>query len=95
MTNASIQRPTDDQAITHLRTTDYRDLVIEELVTSEAELLARVRDLEGDVISYRLLAQESLTMLHRLTVERDQLRRRLKRLAADLRWLREQQRTAA
>lgn len=96
MTEASIQRdalrPTDD---THPRTTDYRDLVIEELVTSEAELRARVKDLESDVDSYRLLAQQGIHALRHLTVERDRLRQRLQCLLAELKWLRDQQRRAA
>jgi hypothetical protein len=74
---------------------DYRDLMIEELIDSEAELLARVADLEADVASYRELAQQALHSLHYLTCERDRLVQRLRVLHDELHALRALERNAA
>ncbi len=59
---------------------DYRDIVIEELADAEALLLERVESLEEDVQSYRLLAQEAIHALHDLARERDRRRERHHRL---------------
>jgi hypothetical protein len=56
---------------------DYRDLVIQELASSEAILLERVASLEADVDGYRMLAQESMTLNVRLTAQLDAARREI------------------
>jgi hypothetical protein len=67
---------------------DYRDLVITDLADSEALLRERVASLESDCTGYRLLAQEAIHALARVTRERDQARR-------ELRYLRHQHRQDA
>lgn len=47
---------------------DYRDVAIEQLAADEAALRARVASLEADVESYRLVAQQAIHAVHRLTV---------------------------
>jgi hypothetical protein len=51
--------------------------VIEHLGLEILELRQRVASLEADVVSYRELAQASLTMLYDITRERDQYRYRV------------------
>ncbi|MGB7220745.1 MAG: hypothetical protein WBD07_18240 [Vicinamibacterales bacterium] len=68
---------------------DYRDLVIEVLVASEAELLERVASLEGDVVRYRELLQLALAALHDLSVKQEAARARHLRLLDEYRQLRE------
>lgn len=58
------------------------EAVIEVLACSEAELRERVLSLEADVESYRLVAQEALHALHRLTVTHTRLRDRHAELLA-------------
>ena len=50
------------------------DVVIGTLALSEAQLCERVLELEADVAAYRLLAQQAIHALHRVTIERDILR---------------------
>lgn len=71
-------------------TRDNRDLVIEQLADSEAELLERVAQFEADRDSYRLLAQQAIHMLHDLTQQRDRLRASHHRLLDEYRRLRAQ-----
>lgn len=52
------------------------ELVIEDLALSEADLRARVADLEGDVVTYRNLLQVALAVSADLTNDRDRLRSR-------------------
>jgi chromosome segregation ATPase len=69
---------------------DHTDLVIAELADSEARLLERVVDLEGDLSVYRELLSEALTALRAVTATRDRLRQDRERLREDLQRLREQ-----
>ena len=62
---------------------DHRDAVIKELAESEAAL-------REELVIYRQLAQQALTALHDLTVERNHLREQLGRLRAECRELRTQ-----
>jgi uncharacterized coiled-coil protein SlyX len=74
---------------------DYRDLVIETLSDSEAELRARIVDLEFDRAAYREISIVAIGALRGMTLERDRLRDRLQHLVEELRALRSDQRRAA
>lgn len=63
-----------------MRDCDDRDLVIDMLALSEAELLERATSLEQDVRTYRDLARLAIAGLHDLTAERDRLRHQLREL---------------
>lgn len=67
---------------------DYRDLVIEMLVDSEADLLERPAHREADVDAYRLLALEAIHRLHDVTNQRNRLRAQHYRLLDEYRTLR-------
>ena len=69
-------------------TRDHRDLVIEALADSEAALLGRLEELETERAAYRVVAQESLHALHRLTVKYDRVTARLRAIVDELRELR-------
>ena len=53
------------------------DMVIADLVLSEAELIERVRGLEVERDVYRAVVRESLHLIHRLTQQNSQLKTRL------------------
>ena len=69
---------------------DYKDLVIEMLADSEAELCERNASVEADRDTYRMLAQEAIHALHHQTITLDRLRASHQRLIDDYRRLREQ-----
>lgn len=69
---------------------DYRDLAIEMLADSEAELLDRGVDLMIERDPYRTLARTAIHELHALTVKRDRLRAQHHRLLDEYRTLRAQ-----
>lgn len=64
------------------------DTVIQHLAADEALLRERVAELEGDVVTYRNLLQESLHVLHDVTLDRDRLRERYHHALDELRTLR-------
>lgn len=53
---------------------EIRDICIETLAHSEADLLDRLVDLTCECDGYRLLSQQLLHALHHVTTERDLLR---------------------
>ena len=57
---------------------DYKDLAIETLSDSEAELLEHNASLRADVASYRLVLVETLHTLHFVTRQRDRLREQIR-----------------
>lgn len=58
-----------DPKSTTPRSRDYRDLIIEELVTSEAALQAALADARAELAAYRTIALATLARLHEATVE--------------------------
>ena len=74
---------------------DYRDLVIETLSDSEAELRARIVDLEFERTAYREISIVAIGALRGMTLEGDRLRDRLQHLVEEVRALRSDQRRAA
>jgi hypothetical protein len=74
---------------------DYRDLVIETLSDSEAELRARIVDLEVERATYREISIVAIGALRAMTLERDRLWDRLRHLVEDLRVLRDDRERAA
>lgn len=71
------------------------DLVIEALARDEVLLRERIASLESDVVAYRGLSQQALTMIHDLTIERDRLRQQNRSLQDENRALREELRKQA
>jgi hypothetical protein len=71
------------------------NLVIEMLADHEAELLARVTDLEQSLFWYREIVQTSLAQNADLTLRHELLTRRLRAVLDDVRELREHKRKAA
>jgi predicted DNA-binding transcriptional regulator YafY len=67
---------------------DYRDLVIDEFVTSEARLIERVIEVTLQRDSYAVLAKHAISYGHDVTVERDVLREQHSRLLDEFRHLR-------
>jgi len=74
------------------RACDWRDLTIMALADDEAELRARVVDLEAERESYRELAQEAIQTLARLTTKHRRLTQAYYRLREENRSLRERAR---
>jgi uncharacterized coiled-coil DUF342 family protein len=64
--------------------------IIDILCASEAELRARVRQLEEDAAVYREICVAALDALRQLTVQHDRLRAEYQRLRDEYRDLREQ-----
>jgi hypothetical protein len=64
---------------------DHRDLVIDDLVISEAALLDRIADLEIDVRALGETLQAAAEALYFVTAERDRLRRKVRDLTERLR----------
>jgi len=54
---------------------DYRDLALEDAALDYALACERIASLESDCAAYRLLAQEAIHALVRVTRERDQATR--------------------
>ena len=63
---------------------DYRDLTIEDLIAGEAELLARIADLEADVDIYREIATQAIHALHAAHVREVRHREAYRRLLDEL-----------
>ena len=69
---------------------DYKDICIETLAQSEAELLDQIADITIDRDAYQVLAKQLLHGLHHVTVERDRFRRLYHQLLDQLRVDRQQ-----
>jgi hypothetical protein len=90
-------RPVIDDSPPHVRAGDYRECVIAELISVEADLRAEIRALEDRLVealvdghAYRLVAQQAIHAQHATTRECARLRARLAQLADEYRRLREQ-----
>jgi len=69
---------------------DYRDLALETLADSEAELRDMVLQLQADVVAYRQIAQSAIHALYKITRDRDRQRAANHRLLDAYRNLRDQ-----
>jgi hypothetical protein len=63
--------------------------VVEHLALDEADLRARVRELEADLVTYRDLLRQALAVAHDVTTDRDRLRERYHQTLTENRTLRE------
>jgi hypothetical protein len=66
---------------------DYRDLAIEALALSEAELLDQIVELTIERNTYRQITQQAFHALREKTLETDRLRARIDALIEDQRHL--------